>query len=194
MKLTLRKARKLEGQIHSFIVALQAQMRLSGQININLGDTEAQMNALRDDYIQKRGLVVLLTTIRYNIREKIGEANAQSGLNRLLTEKEALEAVRKLYVQVTPAHVRYAPEVLAARVDQAKRVYEDPQQQRYGAASDTIQVTFLTEEDIRDNADREAEQRRIIADIEDQLLAINNGTTIEISDEFAGILRDHRIL
>jgi hypothetical protein len=57
-----------------------------------------------------------------------------------------------------------------------------------------LPVGVLTEADITEARDKELEIRRQISAIDDQLLALNTGITIEIPDADVELLRRHRII
>lgn len=101
MQLNLRKARKLEQKIQKHIDAQNfsshSEVRVKGTVEQALRQIDVDKKIFLQDLQQLNALLEL----RFNIRNRISDANTKLGINNLMNQKELLEAKHRLLVKAT---------------------------------------------------------------------------------------------
>lgn len=194
MKLSLRKARKIEGMVAKRANELSTDLAPTVALSVYKAPAP-QLEAAQEKFRQGREVLIRLIGIRYLLRDLIGQANAEQGINTVLTAKERLEASRALFAKWADAPVAAdeGAEVLEARFTQQKKLLEQGGD-RYSRPADTLPAAYLTPVQIQEFKDLEVQYRRDIANIEEQLIRINNTATVELPDADAEFLAMMRII
>ena len=194
MQLNLRKARKLEQKIQKYIDAQNfnshSEVRIKGTVEQALRQIDVDKKIFLQDLQQLNALLEL----RFNIRNRISQANTTLGIVGLMNTKELLEAKRKLLVKSTsnPGLGRQ----LATTPDEAslddllkaRAGVLDRSTSEYGIAA-TISVPVFSQSDV----DAFEQQGRAIMqaqeDIEDQLSQKNIGGTVSLTTDEVTLLK-----
>lgn len=195
MIVTLRKAHALS----KALLEAAKKLPLERVVTISIYDETAI-----EDRVEAAGEVLTghaqvarsLIAASFRIRAAIGSANQSAGVDRLLTEKAALDATEKLLSKLTESDYT---------VDQATDPVIAPQKleaikarngaaERYGSVTEELVVKVATAELLAPiTAELQAIRKRKTA-IADDLLALNTATTISLDAETVGLLKTTNLI
>jgi hypothetical protein len=174
MKLTLRKANAIQAAINEAIKGLD----LGTSVTLNeFEGVEDQISAVRDRFWTHAATRNKLTMALYEIRAKVAQANAESGINDHLANVAYLEKQIGYNTMLAGKGVQTALRVLNGQVKKNAEVKEDI----YGRSSRDVTTSIFTEEEIKDFRHNAAEFKRQKQRIQDLLLELNVQTEIELS-------------
>jgi hypothetical protein len=195
MQVSLRKAAALESALREVAKSINLSKTVSvsvyadtsersGTVNTQIEDAQA---ALREGVTDIREAL----TAAYAIRAQIADLNAANGITALLNERAALDAVDRALSSLTtkdrsegisPEHVSEA-----LRAQRARNEKSD-----YGT-TDHVSVSIVGDFAAEIKAAAAANQKRKVA-IADQLLTLNVGTTLVLSDKTVEVLQKHNLV
>lgn len=187
MKLSLKKARKLESQIKNYVdsmdlypkVALRVkESRDESKKNITLGQKafKRTLNDYRD-----------LNSLRYAIRNTISKYNHTKEINSQLAEKVKLENELSLLKQI----LSYDELENEAIIEDKKEVLSESNS-NYRKTS--FEASVLSSELKKELAERVYQLKNLIDGLEDSLAQKNLSAKITLSEEHKNLLKSHRIL
>ena len=187
MKLTLRKANAIQAVINETIKGLD----LNTTVTLNeFEGVEDQIDAVRDRFWTNAATRNKLTMALYEIRTKVAQANAESGINDYLANAAYLEKQISYNTMLAGKGVKTALRVLNGQVKKLAEVKEDG----YGYSRRDVTTSIFTEEEIKDFRHNAAEFRRQRQGIQDQLLKLNIQTEIELDKDTVETLKSVNIL
>lgn len=199
---TLRKANELERGLN----AAATKIKFDRVLNVSIHRDESVVDlvrAARETMNQNLGAAVALVKAAHTIRASVSKANAESGINALLSEKAALDAEEKIINQVIggadPARrTRYDLEtgetdltVAQKQIDMART--RALTSERY-IGSETVSVQVMGEDEAGNlSSQLSAIQLRKRA-IADELLSANMSTKISLAPETVALLKQFKLL
>lgn len=189
MQITLRRASALQNAVRQQIGTIQVgdSAEISALANLPV-TVEAKRDELLARYNRKRELIKAL----YALRTSIGKANAEAGIDALLTRSAHTQALIELHLPLASAKVREDADLLDRR---AKRAAALPEANAFArTASEMLTVAVLLQEDIL-KADAEVKSlRRLKTDLADELATLNAKTCIVMDEATAAVLKTEGLI
>jgi len=193
MQINLRQARRLERNL------MLAQQKLNSdmsehQIRVTLHeDFQEAVNAMQTKIESAAVQSVNLIALRFAVRKAIETQNEVAGINQLMNEEAKLKELAKV-IETSTAHPVTDAEVKVAKARHEAMVKSGPTQTSYQTI-DYIEVNGSTTSALQASLSAESKttQRRL-AQIGEQLSALNTTTMIELSKDDVDLLDKHDIV
>lgn len=204
---TLRKAHDFERSLNE--AAKRFQFNRTIEVSIHRDETVADLVATAQTTLRSNlASAVSLVRAAHSIRSSISTANAESGINDLLSEKAALEAEEKIIGQVvngadaqvgrgrhrTPDYeLDGAAEVAVAQKQlEALRVRAATAERFHGAETVTVRVLDAAAiEGLSGDLANIQLRKKAIAD---ELLGLNMATKVTLNSETVALLKQFKLL
>jgi uncharacterized protein YdcH (DUF465 family) len=190
MNISLRKANVIQTQITDTL----KQIEVKTEIAINEfqnPQTEIQSaNATLLENDRRRSLVL---AAQYNIRGLVGVANAQSGIDALLTRAAFTDKRISQLEALTKSETVTDMVVITGKLDKVKNGKEDSRARIYGY-SDTVSTSVLYKENIEQFKSELSTLKKQKQKLNDEILELNIKTEIPLSDEAVATLTKEGIL
>lgn len=187
MKLTLRKANAIQAAINEAIKGLD--LNTTATLN-EFEDVQEQIDAVRNRFFTHAATRNKLTMALYEIRAKVAQANAESGINDHLANVAYLEKQISHNTMLASKGAQTALRVLNGQVKKLSEVKEDG----YGYSRRDVVTSIFTEEEVEDFKRTAADFKREKQRIQDLLLELNVQTEITLNEETARFLEKADIL
>jgi hypothetical protein len=187
MKLTLRKANAIQNAINEAIKGLDLNTTVTLNEFEEVGD---QIQAVRDRVWTHAATRNKLVMALYEIRAKVAQANAASGINDHLANVAYLEKQISHNTMLAGKGAQTALRVLNGQVNKLKEVKEDG----YGYSRRDVVTSIFTEEEVEDFRRTVADHKREKQRVQDTLLELNVQTEIELEEGTATFLEKADIL
>ena len=197
MQITLKKANELQR------IVLEAATKIEPQTTVAVSpyDVKSTNKTHLEDVIQKNGAakfsesmdsMFALMNIAYEIRDMLGEANANSGINTLLNKRALVEAKEKRLVKI----ITTAEEVVGENtVDEALgRVQRFNSLGTNNYYEQDVKLTVVDAADLKAMKAELSKIKQQKSDLTDQLAGLNLNTKIKLSDAMVEFLRSQDIL
>jgi hypothetical protein len=185
MELNLRKARKLEAKILTYINA----MKPNSSVRVRVLATEEERNGVlakgREKYLSDVNTRSGLLVTRFMIRQQIAEANHSTGINALINRREELQSLLALSIDDVDTLDQLEANDLAA----AKKSHLEKGESRFSEASVTFSLPVALKEDVSAFKNTDSLIKKRLEDIEDQLSQKNLGAKIKLSEETVSLLQ-----
>jgi hypothetical protein len=186
MKISLRKANAIQNTVNDTIKGLD----LNTQVTLNeFEDVQDQIQAVRDRFWTNTDLRSRLTTALYEIRARVAQANAESGINDLLANAAYLEKQISYNNQMASRGVQTALRVLNGQVKKIADARDDYSYSRRDAVT-----SIFTEQEVEQFRKDAADLKREKQHLQDRLLELNVQTEIELTASTADFLVKANIL
>lgn len=187
MKLTLRKANAIQNSINEQIKGLE----LPTQVDLNeFEDVNDQIQKVRDRFWTNSATRNKLVMALYEIRAKVAQANAESGINDMLANVAYLEKQISHNAMLANKGVQTNLRVLNGQINKLKDAKDDG----YSYSRRDVTTSIFTEEEVeqfrRDAANFKREKQKL----QDTLLELNVQTEIELNEETTRFLEKVDIL
>jgi hypothetical protein len=193
MKINLRKAAALVTEVRSAAKNIDTETVFSA--NLYSDNIRENASAKREMLLANIARRDQLEGVATGLRGLIGRANAESGINDLLSEDAYLEASEtrlRGYIGTTPQEDWSTfNNMVAARKTSATSA---PSRGIYGSFDSTTSVSLLTSSDIQKFNEQLTATRRRRREIKDRTVEINVRTEIEVSSEAETILRQEGLI
>jgi putative ubiquitin-RnfH superfamily antitoxin RatB of RatAB toxin-antitoxin module len=187
MKLTLRKANAVQAAINEAIKGLD----LSTTVTLNeFEGVEEQIQAGRDRFLTHASTRNNLTMALYEIRAKVAQANAASGINDHLANVAYLEKQISHYNMLAGKGAQTSLRVLNGQVKKLSGVKEDG----FGYRHNAVTTSIFTDDEIESYRSLAADSKREKQNFQDQLLELNVQTEIELTKDTVEALTKANIL
>lgn len=194
MNVTLKRAADLARAALDAAAKMKIETRIV--VSIHDGSPLETVETARTRMLRQVDDVEALIRAGFTIRGQIGAANAQAGVDNLLTERAMLEAVQKRLTGLgSEDETAYeAPSVtgdLVQRLAFAKRRAESGS--AYGHSEHL--AVGLVDADVGEGlAERRGAIRRSLSDIKDRVAGINLNTTISLDETTVAVLKKAKIV
>lgn len=193
MELNLRKARKLESKIGEQIKSKRSDLGTSAQVRVNL-----DVSKLDDFVVEARNLfhneltnLNNLIQIKQDIRNLIAQANANIGINDLISQKLLLEANIALLNSLVGTDT-YDKETVNDSIALTKKQQESERSSIY--ARTTLSVSFLSKIDKEKFISDKLKAQKDIEGLEDRLAELNYSTKIKLNGNSVKLLQDNGLV
>jgi hypothetical protein len=187
MKLTLRKANAVQAAINEVIKGLD----LSTSVTLNeFEEVTDQIQVMRDRFLKAAETREQLVTSLYEIRSKVAQANAASGINDMLSVVAFLEKQISYNNTLASKGAQTSLRVLSGHVKKSTDATGDA----YGYNRREIVTSIFTEEEIEKFRKNAADNKRQKQKLQDRLLELNIQTEIELPEVTAKFLTETGIL
>jgi hypothetical protein len=199
MELNLRKARKLESKIQTYLDTEPLQTTVPVR---TLGTTKtavSEVKSARKETLKTLDSRLELSKVRYGIRREIEKKNEECGINSLLNDKVLTEKKLQQYKSVgnTPS---YTETELGDYLKANKTLLESGtvESDRWGATKAEPKTTFtvpvLSEKDLEKIESSKTDLTRRLEQIDDDLSLKNMSTKIVLTKDVTKLLESHRLL
>jgi hypothetical protein len=187
MKLTLRKANAIQAAINEMIKSLD----LNTSVTLNEFEAvEDQISAVRDRFWTHASTRNKLVMALYEIRAKVAQANAESGINDHLANVAYLEKQISHNTMLAGKGAQTSLRVLNGQVKKMSEVKEDG----FGYRHTAVTTSIFTEDEIESYRRLAADSKREKQKFQDELLELNVQTEIDLDDDTARFLEKADIL
>lgn len=190
MNITLRKANVVQNSINDALKSIE--VKLDVQLN-EFQDAEAVISAANKKLLendQRRGL---LLAAQYNIRGLVGAANAQSGIDLLLTRAAFIDKRIGQLETLTKHSPVTDMVVIKGKLEKLKNLKDEARSRLYGYG-DTVETSVLYAGDIDRLKNELAGLRKQKQKLNDEILELNIKTEIPLSEEAVATLTKEGIL
>lgn len=182
MKVNLRKAHAIEKDILSAL----AKLNISGTATISVHDTNPNGALIRIQQDTNNQFVNMerLERIRAGIRKAVGRANAESGINDLISDNAyhtaTIQRREKLIKDISPGSLSLERQIESEKTRMTRDYYH---------GSETVTVAAISMETVASIRDANIASTRIIKSNNDEILSRNITVTIDIDDAEIDFLR-----
>lgn len=188
-EINLRKARKLEQKIQAFVDSMKIESSIKVRAMSSSQDrkdalNQARMNLLADGQKQRD-----LIKARFSIRNLIGKANQDTGINDLMNQREMLQALlAKSSAKVETVNLNEIDDEASYRQNQITKG-----ERGYG---DTVTFTspVATQSDLELFKREDQSVKNQLEDVEDQLSQKNLGAVVTLDDDTVSLLQANGLL
>jgi hypothetical protein len=181
MKISLRKANALQAAITEALAGLD----LSVEISINeFEKPTAKMTEAKDRFTTHLATRKALQSAFYDIRRKVANANAESGVNEHLADVAVLDKDIAFYSKLAKLTPALENDIIVGKLGKIKGRGED---QFYGR-EDVVRTNIFIEAEVDEFKATLASLKKTKVAIQDSLLELNVSTEIEVSVESEKIL------
>ena len=190
MKLSLKKARKLESKIKNYEEMAADKIRTTALLRNNeeSSESEFKIKKAQEDFKKELEEYMSLVELRYKIRHTISAKNNDSTINELLNSKVCLET--KLTCLYRFSEEDKLSDILLI---EDEKVNARDSNSRYGSKS-TINIPILSEKIMTNIKESVYKIKKQIEKIEDKLAAKNLSAKISLSEDDKILLESHRLL
>lgn len=193
MKLNLRKARKLETKIKSYVdsndISYGFRVRIKESPDKVVQSREEARQKLISDITDLEQLIEL----RYSIRTSIGTANESTGINRLISQRAMLESKYKFFKNDSMSFIGKGVVTDEEIKDTLEFKLNNPST-GYGSDKVTTEFLALKDKDLDTRDGIRKSIKRELEDIDDKLSASNLSTTIELGINQIALLKLHGLV
>jgi hypothetical protein len=187
MKLTLRKANALQSSINEAIKALDFNVTV---VLNEFEGVEEQINRVREKFFSNKFMRAELYASLYEIRTKVSNANAESGINNLLAALANSEKQINFYSVLASKGPQTELKVLQGQITKNAEMKDD----QYGYNRRDVVTQVLSKDEVDTFLKNVSEFKRQKQRLQDTLLELNIKTEIVLSDETVRILEKADII
>jgi len=188
MKITLRKASALQNSINDTLKGLEVTTTVTVDEfqtpETVIADARAEANKA---FVRKSALLDVL----YTIRKDVAAANAGASITNLLAEVAQLEKRIQLQGLLAGATAQLESTVLEGRLN---RLRESTSEVRLYRSSNGVETGVFTADEIAGAKTALAELKKRKQALQDQLLELNVGTTVSLSEKSVIVLQQEGLL
>lgn len=192
MQINLRKANAVQAEIKKAISGVKVEMNVS--VDEFTPDYKSVVATAQESLVKavrrKRELIEAL----YEIRSKVGAANAASGVNEVLTHVELIDAELAVVTPLANATLGKEFAEIEARLEKAKA---SPQADSLRASMygiNKVETSVVTPTVVEDSKSLIKAFKREKQEFQDKLLQINVNTLITLSVTSVTLLQEEGIL
>ena len=187
MNITLRKAKAIQTAITEAVRGID----ITTTVTVNEFQEPAHIIAeAHRTLFENDRRRALLTTVLYNIRGLVGQANHESGINLLLSQAAFAEKRIQQLEELSRNKEATDIEVIKGRLDKIKATKED--HRIYGR--DEISTGILNKADLEKLRKEVAEIKKQKQKYTDEILELNIKTEVPLSEEAVKILQAEGIV
>lgn len=184
MQITLRRANAVQASIQEALKSIVLKTEIAIDEFQNVTDTIKQCSEkLYSDIGRQKDLLLVL----YTIREKVGEANANSGINSHLTNVSFISKRLEQLTSFVNATAAQDWNVLDAKLDKIRNAKESFYEK-------TVSTGVLSQLEIDKFKVEILTLKKKKVEISDALLALNVSTSIELDETTVTVLTKENLL
>lgn len=192
MQINLRKANAVQAEIKKAISGVKVEMNVS--VDEFTPDYKSVITTAQESLVKavrrKRELIESL----YEIRGKVGAANAASGINEVLTHVELIDAELAVVAPLANGTLGKEFSEIEARLEKAKASpqVDSLRASMYGV--NKVETSVVTPTVVEDSKSLVKALKREKQEFQDKLLQINVNTLITLSVTSVSLLQEEGIL
>lgn len=190
MNITLRKANAVQAQIVDALK--QIEVKLNVEIN-EFQNPQAEIENANKALLENDRRRGLLLAAQYNIRGLVGVANAQSGIDSLLTRAAFTDKRISQLEAFVKAETVSDMAVITGKLDKIRNSKDESRRSLYGYA-DTVTTSVLNKTNIEQFKNELNSLKKQKQKLNDEVLELNIKTEIPLSDEAVATLTKEGIL
>jgi hypothetical protein len=188
MKITLRKASALQNAINETLKGLEVTTTVAVDEFQNAADVIAAARAEAGKaFVRKTALLDVL----YTVRKDVATANAGAGITDLLAEIAQLEKRIQLQGQLAGATAVLESAVLDGRL---ARLRESGAEARLYRHSSGVETGVFSSDEIANARTELADLKKRKQALQDRLLELNVGTSVELSEKSVIVLQQEGLV
>lgn len=199
MDLNLRKARKLEVKIQTYLdtneLPSSAAVRTLGEAS----EASELVKATRTTSLKELAERNQLLDVRYHIRRAIEQKNEDAGINALLNDKvlteRKIKEFGKIEGQAAFTEAELGDQLTAyIKILNTGSVESDRWGEKKAAPKTTFEVPVFSKDDINNFAVTKTDLQRRLEQIDDDLSLKNLQTKVVLSGDNQKLLESHRLI
>jgi hypothetical protein len=188
MNITLRKASALQNSINETLKGLEVTTTVTvDEFQDADSVIAAKWGEVNETVVRKTSLLDVL----YAIRKGVATANAAAGITELLADVAQLEKRIQLQSQLAGATAQLEPAVLDGRLT---RLREQTGETRLYRSTSGVETGVFTQEEVSKAKAELADLKKRKQALQDQLLELNVGTTVSLSEKSVIVLQQEGLL
>lgn len=194
MQINLRKANAIQSEIRR---AISEKNNVPNTVGLNeyTKDIEADLREATARWQLSVQRKVELTNALFSIRTAVSAANANHGINDILTEVARIEAVMAINSQVANQEVAKSLDEINGRIEKIKNTPNDtPRSALYGDRYNTVETPVVSKMDVETAKEVVKLLKRQRQDLQDKLLSLNVTTQIVLTEQTVDALKNEGIL
>ena len=188
MKITLRKANALQNSIQDHLKTIEVK----NSISLNeFQDPDTALVRARETALVNDARKVYLTHALFDIRAKVGRANAESGVSDLLSQaayNDKRVAQLKAYIEADPAE---SMDVIKGKL---RKLSESTAERRLYSYNDGVATSVFDEAQVSVFKDELQNLKKDKQKINDKILELNIRIEIELNESVVKILSDEGLV
>jgi hypothetical protein len=192
MQINLRKANAVQAEIKKAISGVKVETSVS--VDEFTPDFKAVVTTAQESLVKAIARKRQLNKALFEIRNKVGEANAKVGINEVLTEVQLIDADLSIMNPLVNGTIGKEFAEIEARLEKAKA---SPQTDTIRASMygiNKVETSVVTATLIEDVKLLAKSFKRDKQELQDKLLQLNVNTLINLSDETVTLLKEEGIL
>jgi len=194
MQINLRKASALQSDIQSLIRSIRVETRASFEERDAVAEemTEA-ISEWRTNLERKTDLINVL----FGIREKVGVANAECGLNTKLTEHRRISEQRELLEDIVDGRRgrMLTIEQVVEKLTKMEERVENAKEALFGRSRDIeVHTELLDKEDLDSYRAQIRSLKKLQRSVNEEVLELNIRTHIVLSEAEVNVLRNEDLI
>lgn len=190
MRVTLRKANALTNALQDAV----RQIEFKTNVKLNeFEDPNQVLNTARQVLLGDINKKTTLQRVLYSIRNSVGQANHESGINSMLTEVAALEKEIQIYASLVTESVSENLTVISGKLEKIRNNKAETRRSILGY-DDTVDSGVLLPEHIVDFKNIISNLKKHKQQLQDQILETNVKTEIELAGATVEVLRVEGLL
>ena len=180
MQLNLRQAHELQTRINSTVKELQDDMELHVDLFYE-GEPAGVLGNMMNKAFQDLDTIQKLLMIKAELRSKVAEKNAQSGIDGRLSQIACLQRMIEVYERVMGRGMRNDLHAVKERLASRREAHKaNPDNGDRYSCSDSFSVEVLDKKDHSEIKSRIKKFRREIRDMQEQILQLNVNTYVTL--------------
>lgn len=192
MQINLRKANAVQAEIKKAISGVKVEMNVS--VDEFTPDYKSVIVTAQESLVKAITRKRELTKALFEIRSKVGAANAMAGINEVLTQVELIDAQLAVVTPLANGTIGKEFAEIEARIEKAKA---SPQADSLRASMygiNKVETSAVTPTLIADAKLLAKSFKRDKQEVQDKLLQLNVNTLISLSDDTVSLLQEEGIL
>ena len=194
MEITLRKAQSLTQELTHII---NRSIEIEPRVNFDEADrVESEYAEMKEKLNTDIARFTLLTSVLYDLRKRIGEANTVAGISALLTDRAMAEKIADKYEELlNDAKGRhYTVEEIVAKLDKYDKLVEEGGRAAMMGGGGTVRVNLLSKEEIENYKSEFRRWKKVCKRTDEALIEKNVSIKISLSDREVEILEREDLL
>jgi len=193
MQVNLRKANAIQAEIRKTIngIKFESETQVS-EFTDGVEDTLTKNRAELNDTVTRK---LSLINAMYDIRKRVGKANADADINTILAEVEATDASMAVHSVIAGLKPRKSQIEISARIQKFKEQPSDSARASiYGDRFNNVETSVVLQSDIDAAKNAVRNLKRDRQELQDKLLQLNVNTLITLSELTVQTLKAEGIL
>jgi hypothetical protein len=192
MQINLRKANAVQAEIKKAISGVKVETNVS--VDEFTPDYKSVITTAQESLVKAVRSKQLLIGSLYEIRGKVGAANAASGINEVLTQVELIDAQLAVVTPLANGTLGKELAEIEARLEKAKASPQVDSLRASMYGTNKVETSVVTTAVVEDSKDLIKALKREKQSLQDKLLQLNVNTLITLSEETTGVLEEEGIL